>query len=78
MNKHDRAKLLKRLHEAIPWLASGHPQDQDQIVDACISEVDRAVRAERKAWKDAEKIWESHRRRAEERFIERAKGLGRK
>jgi hypothetical protein len=78
MNKHDRAKMVKRLHVAIPWLASGHPQDQDQIVDACISEVDRAVRAERKAQRDTEELWESQRRRAEERFIERAKGLGRK
>lgn len=49
MTKHERAKMMKRLHMSIPWLASGHPEDQKTVLEACVLEVDRAVRAERKA-----------------------------
>ena len=78
MTKAERTKMEKRVYAAIPWLTSGALQDQRQIMDACAREVDRAVRAERKAQRNTEELWASQRRRAEERFIERAKGLGRK
>lgn len=82
MTKQERAKMEKCFHEAVPWLTSGHVDDQRQIMDACASEVDRAVakavRAERRAQRDTEELWASKRRRTEDQLVERAKGLGRK
>lgn len=77
MNKHDRAKLQRRARR----MCVQHPglwMHENSVAKFTAREVDRAIRAERKAWKDAEELRESHLRRADEQLIELAKGLGRK
>lgn len=83
MTKQDRAKMrdrfIKRLaDEAIAEPSIGKFLTIDDVVDFAAGEVTRAVRAERKAQRDTEKLWASHRRRADEQMVERAQGLGRK
>lgn len=75
MTKQDRAKMWSRAERFF------HEGEAITLSDAeCFAarEVTRAVRAERKAQRDTEELWASHRRRAEEQVVERAKGLGRK
>lgn len=50
MNKHDRAKMVRRMYRRFKGTHLANP-----LVSWFVqSEVDRAVRAERKAWKNAE------------------------
>ena len=83
MTKQDRAKMrdrfIKRLaDETVAEPSIGKFLTIDDVIDFSASEVTRAVRAERKAQRDTEELWASHRRLADEQMIERAMGLGRK
>ena len=77
MTKQDRAKMVSRLSKRFDYKTIG-PEVCWEIETTVACEVDRAVRAERKAQRDTEELWASKRRRAEEQIVERAKGLGRK
>jgi len=55
MTKHDRAKMEQRLTRALPLLRSGTYVHHNMARFVAL-EVDRAVRAERKAWRDAEEL----------------------
>jgi hypothetical protein len=78
MNKHDRAKMESRLRRTLDddWdISEG---TRSAFIDICSREVDRAVRAERRAWRDTENLRLSALRRADERIIERSRNMGRK
>lgn len=77
MTKHDRAKMANRFN-AIEIDGDIGMQGTSAVFNWAVREVNRAVRAERKAQRDTEELWASHRRRADEQMIERAMGLGRK
>ena len=72
MNKHDRAKLLKRLYRY------KEPRDVYELLHIVAREVDRAVRAERKKCREADKQLLSALRRADARLVDGMKKVGRK
>lgn len=77
MTKADRAKMADRFSTLKIVGDVGH-RGNCTIFNWAVSEVNRAVRAKSKAQRDTEELWASHRRRAEEQIVERAKGLGMK
>ena len=76
MTKQDRAKMEGRVDRLLQDADWNHIRID--VFDIIVREVTRAVRAERRAQRDTEELWASHRRQADEQLIERAKGLGRK
>jgi hypothetical protein len=81
MNKNDRAKMEERLSKAVTWIFDG-PTATAGIKRFVASEVDRAVRAERKSRRiesqTRAKAMTLRSEAALRMFEERAKGVGRK
>ena len=72
MTARDRAKMVRRLQHRFDYKTLG-PVVCWEIECACIREVDRAVKAERAAFRATEELRAAHLRRADERMIQRAR-----
>jgi len=75
MNKHDRQKMRDRFIKDLAGRFFSRELTIDDLADFTAREVDRAVRAERKAQRDTEDLRLSALRRADARMIERAKAM---